>query len=111
MKVAWHGNRPKKNVRSRTIKAYFADHCMMFGTSYRNWWDQLGEYCRRFKHPMPQIEVSTEPWIGYGGLKWCEEKEFQAQLDIEGAGRTVADFVFRPPNRVELNCLRSEFGS
>lgn len=102
--------RPTKKRDSRTIKAYFNDgSCMMFGTSYRTWWDQLGEYCRRFKKPMPQIEVSTEPWIGYGGLKWCSVEEFQNQLDHEEAGRQVSEFKFRPPNRIEINCLKSEF--
>ena len=95
-----------------TIRATFPDGLqMMFGTSYRTWWDQLGEYCRRWKQPMPTIEVSSEPWVGYGGLKWCEWSEFQNQLDIEAAGRVVSQFKFRPPNRIELNCLRSEFPS
>ena len=94
-----------------TIRATFDDGVMMFGTSYRKWWDQLGEYCRRFKKPMPTIEVSSEPWIGFGGLKWCPIEDFQSQLDIEAKGRTVADFKFRQPNRIELNCLRSELPS
>lgn len=90
-----------------TIRATWDNHVMMFGSSYRKWWDQLGEYCRLCNLPLPTIEVSAEPWIGYGGLKWCPLETFQEQLDIEGAGRVLDQFQFRPPNRIELNCLWS----
>lgn len=94
-----------------TIRATWPDGLrMMFGTSYRTWWDQLREYCRLHKRERPSIEVSSEPWIGYGGLKWCEWSEFQGQLDIEAAGRSVDDFRFRIPNRIEANCMKSVFG-
>ena len=94
-----------------TIRATWPDGLrMMFGTSYRKWWDQLQEYCRIHKRERPSIEVSPEPWIGYGGLKWCEWSEFQGQLDIEAAGRSVDDFRFRIPNRIEANCMKSVFG-
>ena len=80
-----------------TIRATWPDGLvMMFGTSYRSWWDQMAEYCRDQKRPRPTIEVSREPWIGYGGLKWCAWDDFQRQLDIEEAGRQVSDFAFRP---------------
>lgn len=94
-----------------TIRATWPDGLqMMFGTSYRKWWDQLEEYCRTYNRTRPVIEVSSEPWIGYGGLKWCQWSEFQRQLDIEAAGRTVEQFAFRSPNRIERNCLKSVFG-
>lgn len=94
-----------------TVRATWPDGLrMMFGTSYRKWWDQLGEYCRMHKLARPSIEVSGEPWIGYGGLKWCAWEAFQEQLDIEAAGRTVAEFRFLPPNRIEANCMKSIFG-
>lgn len=94
-----------------TIHATWPDGLrMMFGTSYRKWWDQLQEYCRLNKLGRPAIEVCSEPWIGYGGLKWCAWEDFQQQLDIEGAGRSWLDFDFRPPNRIEANCMRSIFG-
>ena len=80
---------------------------MMFGTSYRTWWDQLGEYVALNKMHPPYIEVSSQPWIGFGGLKWCEWSEFQNQLDHEGSGRTVNEFKFRQPNAIEINCLKS----
>ena len=80
---------------------------MMFGNSYRTWWDQLGEYLRLTKRAKPTIEVSPEPWIGYGGLKWCSWEDFAVQLAEEPYGRTIDRFVFRSPNRIELNCLKS----
>lgn len=94
-----------------TIRATWPDGLrMMFGTSYRKWWDQLQEFCRQHKLERPAIEVTTEPWIGYGGLKWCAWENFQQELDDEGGGRQVSDFVFRPPNRIEVNCMKSVFG-
>ena len=94
-----------------TVRATWPDGMrMMFGNSYRKWWDQLEEYSRLRGRERPAIEVSNEPWIGFGGLKWCPWDEFQEQLDIEAAGRVVSDFTFRPPNRIEANCLKSVFG-
>jgi len=94
-----------------TVRATWPDGLrMMFGNSYRKWWDQLEEYCRICKRGRPAaIEVANEPWIGYGGLKWCPWEDFQSQLDIEAAGRSVGEFEFRPPNRIEANCLKSVF--
>lgn len=94
-----------------TIRATWPDGLrMMFGTSYRKWWDQLQEFCRMHKLGRPAIEVSAEPWIGYGGLKWCAWENLQQQLDEEGAGRKVSEFMFQPPNRIEANCMKSIFG-
>ena len=98
----------KRRRWDATIRATWPDGVvMMFGTSYRTWWDQLSEYLRMTKRPKPTIEVSPEPWIGYGGLKWCPWEEFQEQLDIEPYGRTVEAFEFRDPTAIELNCLKS----
>ena len=104
-----------RNVTRRrgdlTVRATWPDGLrMMFGNSYRKWWDQLDEYCRCQKLGRPAIEVSNEPWIGYGGLKWCPWEDLQEQLDIEAAGRVASEFTFRPPNRIEANCLKSVFG-
>lgn len=89
-----------------TIRATWPDGLrMMFGNSYRKWWDQLGEYCRMQNRGRPSIEVANEPWIGFGGLKWCSWEDFQEELDTESAGRVVSDFQFRPPNQIEANCL------
>jgi hypothetical protein len=58
---------------------------MMFGNSYKNWEEQFREYSRAFK-PLEiiRVETSSEKWIGWGGLKWCNEKEFQNELNREG---------------------------
>jgi len=98
----------KRRRGDATVRVTFDDGAMLFGTSYRKWWDQLGEYCRCYKLKPLRVEISSEPWIGFGGLKWCPEEELQSQLDIEAAGRTVDRFVFRPLNRIELNFLKSE---
>jgi len=93
-------------LRSATIRATWPDGVqMMFGNSYRTWWDQLSEYCRQFNRTRPTIEVSSQPWISFGGLKWCAWEDFPGQLAIENKGRRVDEFVFRPANRIELNCL------
>lgn len=58
---------------------------MMFGNSYKNWEEQFREYCYNFK-PIDIIDVETSPekWKGWGGLKWCNETEFQHELNREG---------------------------
>lgn len=104
---------PKPNMRPRrrgdaTIRATWQDGLvMLFGTSYRTWWDQLREYACLTNRGQPTIEVSQEPWIGYGGLKWCPWDTFAEQLEIEPYGRTVDLFVFRPPTTIELNYLKA----
>ena len=58
---------------------------MMFGNSYKNWDEQFREYCFTFKPvEIIQIETSPEKWKGWGGLKWCNETEFQHELNREG---------------------------
>jgi len=83
---------------------------MLFGDSYKDWWEQLREYCRLHKLDAPTIEVSKEKWIGYGGLKWCWWGNFQDKLDTEGKGRKVGDFQFRKPTQIELNILNKHVG-
>jgi len=58
---------------------------MMFGNSYKSWESQFREYCQNFKPvEILQLETSKEDWIGWGGLKWCSEDEFQDELNREG---------------------------
>lgn len=78
---------------------------MMFGDSYRKWWDQLAEYCRTFKKPRPFVEISSAKWIGFGGVKWCSFASLQDELDEEGDGRKAESFVFRPLNLIEQRTL------
>ena len=58
---------------------------MMFGDSYKTWSAQFREYCSIFK-PLKVVEAETSysKWIGWGGLKWCNETEFQNELNEEG---------------------------
>jgi len=89
-----------------TIKATFQDGAtMLFGDSYKRWWDQLAEYCQTFKKPRPSVEISSTAWIGFGGVKWCSFASLQVELDEEGDGRKAESFVFRPLNLVEQRIL------
>jgi hypothetical protein len=65
---------------------------MMFGNSYKNWEEQFREYCFTFKPiEIIQIETSPEKWKGWGGLKWCNENEFQHELNMEGCQQNEPD--------------------
>jgi len=80
-----------------TVKVTFmGGHEMLFGNSYRDWDDQLNEYCSTFNHVPVRIVSSHSPWVSFGGLKWCEPSQLQQQLDDEGKGRKASDFVFGP---------------
>ena len=91
-----------------TIKATWSDGVvMMFGDSYRDWDDQLGEYCRMTNRTRPVIMVSRTKWVGFGGLKWCSKDNFQEQLNKEGKGRESSSFKFsEPSNRQEQKLNR-----
>lgn len=62
---------------------------MLFGNSYKTWEMQLKEYLLLLKRKQKlesysEVTVSDNAWIAWGGLKWCEENDFQNQLDREG---------------------------
>jgi hypothetical protein len=62
---------------------------MLFGNSYKSWYGQFEEYMwdlkRDFITVAPvKIESCKDRWIGWGGLKWCQENLFQQQLNREG---------------------------
>lgn len=59
-------------------------YTVMFGDSYKNWESQFREYCYVFKPKVLEVETLSEKWIGWGGLKWCVEEEFQKELNREG---------------------------
>jgi hypothetical protein len=72
------------------IKIKFLDNdvkqfTMLFGDSYKKWYVQFEEYCRMFK-PLVilEVHVSQANWKSWGGLKWCNENEFQHELNREG---------------------------
>jgi|GEM_PF-3018801 len=67
-------------------------YVMMFGTSYKNWKEQFREYCFTFKPiEILWVETSEEKWIGWGGLKWCNDTEFQNELNREGCQENEPD--------------------
>jgi hypothetical protein len=58
---------------------------MMFGDSYKKWYIQFQEYIINFKiYHCIDATVSQNKWIGWGGLKWCNELDFQEELNREG---------------------------
>ena len=90
-----------------TIKATFPDGTvMLFGDSYRKWFDQLREYCNMHKMPRPDVVKCPAKWVSFGGLKWCAESNFAECLREEGQGRTPADFSdWKPLNQIERRTL------
>jgi len=91
-----------------TIKATFPDgSVMLFGDSYRRWFDQLREFCATYNLPRPNVVKCAAEWVGYGGLKWCPERALQGELDSEGKGRTLVDFSeWKPLNQIEMRTLK-----
>lgn len=58
---------------------------MLFGNSYKKWYNQFQEYAYKFWDlEVISIEVSKSKWKEWGGLKWCNENEFQEELNREG---------------------------
>jgi hypothetical protein len=72
---------------------------MLFGSSYKSWLDQICDYSYRTqkwignkRHPtykVVSVETSKSKWKSWGGLKWCEEKNFQQELNREGCQKGV----------------------
>lgn len=73
---------------------------MLFGNSYKKWQTQFAEFAFRYYTPRGEGwdrkyiagnivggAKSMSKWIGYGGLKWCPEEEFQKELDAEYEGQ------------------------
>lgn len=61
------------------------EYTMLFGDSYKKWFTQFEEYISRYKvYDFSNVALSKSKWIGWGGLKWCNENEFQHELNREG---------------------------
>ena len=93
---------------NKTLRAYFDNAVMVFGTSYRDWHDQLAEYCKLYKKLPSRVEMADVAWVSYGGLKWAEwGQSFQKELSDEGRGRLLSHFEghFRPLNEDEMKLL------
>lgn len=64
---------------------------MLFGNSYKTWYQQFSEYCRNFRPvEILSIRSCSEKWIGTG-LKWCREDEFQQELNREDCQQNEPD--------------------
>ena len=65
---------------------------MLFGNSYKNWKIQYEEFIRLNRNLVPiSAFKSSADWIGWGGLKWCPEEEFQDALNREGCQHNEPD--------------------
>lgn len=74
---------------------------MMFGNSYKNWNEQFRECCSIIKNiEVLRVETSRDRWIGWGGLKWCNESVFQDELNREGCQQNDPD---NPNPRIYAN--------
>ena len=76
------------------IKIKRADkvYTILTGNSDKSWEMQFREYCHNFKPiEIIQVDVSFEKWIGWGGLKWCDENIFQQELNREGCQEDEPD--------------------
>lgn len=76
-----------KPIKDLIMMIIFPNEIMMFGNSYKPWHMQVDEYMRQYSEELQKpikTEYSRSKWIGWGGLKWCPESEFQHQLNREG---------------------------
>jgi len=82
-----------ENVKAGHSKTF----TMLFGDSYKSWETQFEEFSYWYYTPRGEgwkvkniegkiinAEKSNSKWIGWGGLKWCPEDEFQQELNREG---------------------------
>jgi hypothetical protein len=86
-------------VKITFLNTKFEEETMLFGNSYKAWYDQVQEYLymqikwESFAENIVRqislinvvrVETSPSAWLSWGGLKWCTESEFQNQLNREG---------------------------
>lgn len=90
---------------------------MMFGDSYKPWRVQFDEFCWKNKNigEIEQVTSCSDKWIGWGGLKWCPEEDFQHQLNREGCqshdnnnpnARQYKDMIFRSDTTITKQAKR-----
>lgn len=79
------------------FKSETDEFSMLFGDSYKTWYEQLTEFLFVTKvrpYKPYYVLISKEKWISYGGLKWCCLDEFNNELKKENKNRSVDDFNF-----------------
>lgn len=90
---------------------------MMVGDSYKPWRVQFDEFCWKNKSigEIEQVTCCSDKWIGWGGLKWCREEDFQEQLNREGCqsqdndnpnARQFKDMIFRSDSTITRTAIR-----
>ena len=90
------GNKGGMTIRL-TIKRGDKEQVILCGNSYKYWWQQAVEFIyREYGSPTEgwrfqdiedldiEVEKSQSKWIGWGGLKWCDESLMQDELNREG---------------------------
>ena len=88
-------------VKVKILDVNNEESIMLFGTSYKNYLDQIQDFFYRTQkwidhlpHPaysILSIDASKSKWKSWGGLKWCEEKNFQHELNREGCQQNDPD--------------------
>jgi hypothetical protein len=68
------------------------EYTMLFGNSYKKWFTQFEQYARMYStFQVLEVSISQAEWKGWGGLKWCNETEFQEELNREGVQQNEPD--------------------
>ncbi len=88
-------------IKMKIIDTKGEESIMLFGTSYKTYLDQIQDFYYRTQkwidhccyptYEVISIEVSKSKWKSWGGLKWCEEKNFQHELNREGVQQNEPD--------------------
>lgn len=79
-------------VKIKFKNANNEEFTMLFGDSYKKWFIQFQEYAYRFcELEIISVDISKSEWKGWGGLKWCNENEFQEELNREGVQSNETD--------------------
>lgn len=78
------------------VRVTFAhDNVMVFGSSYKTWYQQLFEYiCLHNLKECVRIEQSQSKWPGFGGLKWCAAEDLAGEVKRRDA-RDARRFKFK----------------
>lgn len=112
------GNKGGMTVKLTIIRGEETD-VILTGTSYKDWTQQAVEYIYlnygskdmgwRFRDIDDldiEVKKSNGRWIGWGGLKWCDEASFQEQLNREGVQQSEPD---NPKPRQYVNFVFDDY--